>query len=204
MPLKYPAVNTCKKKMVIGILGGIGSGKTTVANCFQSLGCRVISADKLAHEFLTQTPVIEQLVKKFGAKITSDNKIDRSQLAKIAFASEDNLSYLNKTLHPLVLGKVEDLMEQYQGDPEAKAIVLDLPLLMEIDWHKRCDKLIFVDSTVENRLKRTSISAKQLKIRENFQISLDSKVSIADDTVVNNSDIFTLTKQVKNVFFKLI
>jgi dephospho-CoA kinase len=110
---------------------------------------------------------------------------------------------LNGIIHPLVIKRTEELIEQYQRQNQIKAVVLDIPLLVEIDWAKRCNKLIFVDCDEKIRAKRAKkmgFDKNQLKIRENFQISLDNKSSLADNTIENNSDFSAMVRQVADIF----
>ncbi len=198
-------MNNLRKKPIIGLLGGIGSGKSTVAAEFDKLGCRTIDADKIAHELLNEPAVREKTIGLFGESILdSEDKIDRKKMAEIAFADPDKLSSLNSILHPLVLARTEQLIAHYKQQPHVKAIVLDMPLLAEVGWDKRCDMLIFVDCKAQLRMarmkKKAGFDENQLKIRENFQISLDSKDSISDNVVDNNSDLLALARQVADIF----
>lgn len=192
------------KKPIIGILGGIGSGKSTVASEFAKLGCKVIDADKIAHKLLDESSVKEKIVDFFGKDILkSTGKIDRSKLAEVVFADADKLSSLTKIIHPLVLGRAEKLIEQYNRQKQVKAIVLDMPLLVEVGWAERCDRLIFVDCRQKlrvDRAKNMGFDENQLKIRENFQISLDNKADLADNMIENNSDFLALVRQVTKIF----
>ena len=198
-------VDTPVKKPIIGILGGVGSGKSTVAAEFVKLGCEVIDADKIAHELLDTPAVKEKIVASFGqAVLDSGGKIDHRKLADTVFTNGDKLSLLNSIVHPPVLARAEELIKQYNRQNQVKAIVLDMPLLVEAGWIRRCDRVIFVDCERQlrvNRAKKMSVfDENQLKIRENFQISLDKKVSIADNTIDNNSDFSGLAKQVADIF----
>lgn len=198
-------MNNPKRKPIIGILGGIGSGKTTVAAEFAKLGCEVIDADKIAHELLEKKTVKEKIVALFGQSVLDPNgKIDHKKLADIVFTDVSKLSLLNGIVHPLVLERAEQLIEKYNQDPKAAAIVLDIPLLVEVGWDKHCDKLVFVDCNRQLRIDRAKkggvFDENQLKIRENLQISLDKKVNITDNIVVNNSDFSALVKQVADIF----
>ncbi len=193
------------KKPIIGILGGIGSGKSTVAAEFAKLGCKVIDADKIARELLLyKTAVKEKVVGLFGRTILDPaGKIDREKLAEVVFADARKLSLINEIIHPLILQQAQELIKQYDCQNQVKAIVLDMPLLVEVGWDKRCDKLIFVDCEQKLRLdraKKLGFDKKQVKIRENFQISLDNKANLADNTIENNSDFSVLAKQVVNIF----
>jgi len=202
--IRLSAVGNTGEKPVIGIMGGIGSGKSTVAAEFANLGCRVIDADKIAHELLDQEAVKEKIVASFGrAVLDGAGKIDRRKLAGFVFSDAEKLSFLNRIIHPLVLERVEKLIRQYSRQRHVKAIVLDMPLLLEVGWAERCDKLIFVNSEQrlrENRAKKMGFDENHLKIRENFQISLDKKVGLADNTVENNSDFSALVRQVADIF----
>jgi len=193
------------KKPIIGILGGIGSGKSTVAGEFAKLDCAVIDADKIAHELLDRKDIKEKVVGLFGqAVLDSSKKVDSSKLADIVFTDADKLASLNKIIHPFVLERAEELIEKYNGQSEVKAIVLDMPLLAEVGWAERCDKLIFVDCKRQLRVDRAKklcfFDENKLKIRENFQISLDNKVIISDNTIDNNSGFSALAKQVTDIF----
>jgi len=185
-------------------LGGIASGKSTVAAEFAKLGCEVINADKIAHELLEKDAVKRQIVAAFGPSILDPKgRIDRKRLADIVFADTHKLSLLNLIVHPLVLERAERQIERYSRQNQVRAIVLDMPLLAEVDWAKRCDRLIFVRCSKKiraERAKKMGFDKNQLKIRENFQISLDNKTGIADNTIENNSDFSALVRQVADIF----
>ena len=191
-------------KPIIGILGGIGSGKSTIAAEFAKLGCKVVDADKIAHELLDRKTVKEKIVGLFGEVVLdSSGRIEHKKLAGVVFASGDKLASLNRVIHPLVLARAEELIEQYNQQNQVKAIVLDMPLLVEVGWNRRCDRLIFVDCEQKiraERAKKKDFGKNQIKIRENFQISLDNKASLADNTVQNNSDFSALVRQVADIF----
>ena len=206
--VRLSRVGKIAEKPVIGILGGIGSGKSTVAAEFAKLGCKVIDADRIAHELLQEPPVREKVVSLFGqAVLDSSGKIDRRKLAEVVFVDDHMLTSLNRIIHPLVLQRTQDLIEQCKSQNQVKAIVLDMPLLVEVGWHKRCDKLIFVDCEQKLRLERAKkmgFDKNQVKIRENFQISLDNKASLADNTIENNSDFSAIAKQVTGIFSYIV
>jgi len=207
--LNCAVVGNTGRKPIIGILGGVGSGKSTVADEFAKLGCKVIDADKIAHELFDKKTVQDRIVALFGKNILdSSGKIDRKKLADVVFADADKLSSLNKIVHPFVLGRAEELIKRYNRQNQVKAIVLDMPLLVEVGWAKRCDKLIFVGCGRQLRIDRAKklgiFGENQLKIRENFQISLDNKANIADNMIDNNSDLSGLAKQVADIFSYIV
>jgi dephospho-CoA kinase len=193
------------KNPIIGILGGIASGKSTVAAEFARLGCKVIDADKIAKELLDEPNIKEKIVYVFGSDILgSAGEIDHKKLAALVFADADRLSTLNSIVHPVVLARAEQLIERYEGQDRVKAIVLDMPLLAEVGWAKRCERLVFVDCRLQLRAVRAKkmgiFDEKQLAARENFQISLDRKAALADNTIDNNSGLSDLARQVAEVF----
>jgi dephospho-CoA kinase len=195
-------------KPIIGIMGGICSGKSTVAGEFAKLGCKVIDADKIAHDLLDRKTIKEKITELFGKGILdSKGNIEHKKLAGVVFDDSDKLALLNEIIHPLVLMRVERLIEKYNGQNLVKAIVLDMPLLAETGWTERCDKLIYVNCRQKiraERAKKLGFDKNQLKIRENFQISLDKKRSLADNTVENNSDFSAMVRQVADIFSEIM
>ena len=206
--VKLPLVGKIAEKPVIGILGGIGSGKSTIAAEFAKLGCKVIDADRIAHELLQEPAVREKVVGLLGqAVLDSSGKIDRRKVAEVVFADENMLASLKRIIHPRVLQRTQELIEQSRSQNQVKAIVLDMPLLVEVGWHKKCDKIIFVDCEQklrQERAEKMGFDKKQIKIRENFQISLDNKANLADNIIENNSDFSAIAKQVTGIFSYIV
>ena len=194
-------------KAIIGILGGIGSGKSTVANILANNGCAVINADKIAHELLEQNDIKQKIVAAFGSTILTDDHIDRKKLADLVFESGRNTDIINSIIHPEVLKKIDKLIDFFSRDNNIRAIVLDVPLLAEVGWNNKCDKLIFVDSDPETRFKRAALnglSQDEIKKREKFQISLDIKSNLAHYIVHNNSDLGITADQVIQVLSAIV
>jgi dephospho-CoA kinase len=196
------------KKNIIGIMGGIASGKSTVAAELAKLGCVVIDADVIAKQFLLDEGIKNQLRQKFGDDIfDAQGNIDRRKFAPNVFRNAETVKLVNSVIHPPVLREVEQLIKAYQLQQGVKAIVLDIPLLVESGWEKKCDKLIFIDCSEQIRLKRAEnrgvVDVNELKKRENFQISLDNKRKIAN-YVIENNDLSELIKQIGNIFPALL
>ncbi len=192
-----------RNKPIIGILGGIASGKSSIASIFGKSGCKVIDADKIAHKILERKNIKKKIVDLFGQSVLdSTGIIDHKKLARLVFADAVRLSSINGIIHPLVIKRIEELIKRFNSQNKVNAIVLDIPLLVEIGWAKRCDRLIFVDCSEKTRFDRAKTlgySKKQLKIRENFQISLDNKMALADNIIENNSDFSALVRQVDEI-----
>ena len=196
------------KQPIIGIVGGICAGKSTVAAEFGKLGCKVINADEIAHKAIDSPAIRKKITKLFGSIILGKNgKIDRRKLADVVFQDGKKLSLLNDIIHPIVLARIEKLIEKYNQQPRTTAIILDIPLLVEIGWHKRCDRVIFVDADPDARLeraKKAGFNKSQLKIREKFQISLDKKGEIADNYISASCGLSELARQVADIFSELM
>ncbi len=198
-------MNQRDRKLLIGLMGGIASGKSTVAGLLERSGCAVIDADEIAGAALQKVEVKEQLRKIFGIHIfDASGQIDKKKLAETAFQGPEKISALNSIIHPIVFSRTEELITEYNKDENIKAIVLDMPLLVEVGWDSRCGKLLFVDCNRQIRLaraqKKPDFDKNQLKKRENFQISLDKKADIAHHTVCNNHNLSELARQLEDIF----
>jgi len=175
-----------------------------VAREFAKLGCKVVDADAIAHELLETKTIKKKIVTFFGREILDGaGKIDHKKLAEIVFTDANKLSFLNGILHPLVLERAEEMIRRYSCQDQIKAIVLDIPLLVEVGWAERCDRLIYVDCNPKTRVeraKKAGLDKNQFKIRENFQISLDNKARLTDNTIENNSGFSALVRQIADIF----
>ena len=164
-----------------------------------------MDADKIAHQLLETEEVQSEILQVFGKNIAGPaGSPDRDKLAALVFADEQKISALNSIIHPRVRRRIEELIGQYRKQDSVKAVILDVPLLLEVGWEKYCDKLIFVDSQPDIRFRRAKkakgLNKKQIKIREKFQISLDKKRSIADNIIENNAGSTALAGQVIKIF----
>ena len=191
---------------MVGILGGIASGKSTVAAGFGKLGCAVIQADAIAHEVLQRPDVRERVVRLLGGTVLDvHGLIDRKRVGAIVFADPGKLAALNRIIHPPVMAEVERRLRAYQQDSRVPAVVLDVPLLVEVGWADRCDRLIFVACDLETRLARSrTLTLEEIQARENFQISLDKKANLSDNTIQNGSDLSALAGQIATIFSSLV
>lgn len=201
-------VNHMKTKPVIGITGGIASGKSTVAAEFGRRGCAVVDADALARQALETPAIRDAVVARFGPGILNGaGQIDRRRLAEIVFADRAKLDALNQIVHPFVFQQTDELIAQHRRDPNVKAVVLDMPLLVETGWADRCDRIVFVQCDRARRIERARrnrpINERNVEIRENFQISLDTKAELADNTIDNNSDFSATVRQVEFIFSEM-
>ena len=187
---------------IIGVTGGIGSGKSLVANILKENGCVVADADENTKVVLHRKEVQQQLVEWWGAKVLDDNgNVDREFVASIVFNEENEINRLESLIHPLVRKLQEETFNNAPKD--AIGLVIDAPLLMESGLDTLCDAIIFVDSPFETRLKRVvehrSWNEEQLRKREASQIGLDTKRSSADHIIINDGDIAHIEQQATSV-----
>jgi dephospho-CoA kinase len=193
---------------VIGILGGIGSGKSTVASLFGKLGCIVVDADAIAHELLDTEEVRDIISREFGpAAFGPDGKVSRKAIASIVFSDATKLARLTSIIHPRALERTMEVVKEARSRGSAPAVVIDAPLLVEAGWHEKCDILVFVECNIGARVarfsQRTGLDRAQMEAREKFQISLDKKAKLAYYVINNNLDLSALEGQVGSVFSKI-
>jgi len=192
MPRQHPN----KKNIVLGITGGFGSGKTTVARIFKSFGAKLIDADKIAHRVLNRGgKAYKKIINTFGRDILKKNRqIERQKLAKIVFNNKNLLKRLNGIIHPEVIRIIKNEIKVSR----AKVIVLDAPLLLEAGLERMVDKLIVVKITKGRQIKRiknkTSLSKADILKRIASQIPLRAKMRLAD-FVIDNSGTVEKTKE---------
>jgi dephospho-CoA kinase len=198
-----------RTKPIIGLVGGIGSGKSAVASVLQGLGAMVIDSDRLAHAELNQPDVVETVRSWWGDKVCrSEGGADRKAIAAIVFADAAQLDRLEKLLYPRLHRQREAMVAEYDQDPTVRAVVLDAPKLYEAGLGDYCDAVIFVDAAREQRLQRVRAtrgwSEGELDRREGLQDSLDRKKADADHVVINDSSLEALQESVTRVFFQVL
>jgi dephospho-CoA kinase len=197
------------KTPIIGLAGGIGSGKTTVAEILGSLGAAVVDFDRLAHDELCAPAVTATLCEWWGEGVCSpDGRVDRRAIAAIVFEDPGELARLEDLLYPGLVRRCKELVARFTADSAVKAIVLDGPKLLEAGLGGLCDELIFVEADWSVRVQRVKESRgwteDDLRRRENLQNPLDIKKASADHVVINHSGIGALRSQVERVFSSVL
>jgi dephospho-CoA kinase len=165
---------------VIGIVGGIGSGKSEVARAFERLGCVVADSDALAREILTRAAVRDELVRWWGGGVLdAEGNVDRGAVARIVFGDPAARKRLEGLVHPKIHAARAELVARVRAAGTAAAIVIDAPLLYEAGVDAECDAVVFVDAPWDVRLDRVARTrgwdAAELARREAAQMSLDEK-----------------------------
>jgi len=174
---------------IVGLTGGIGSGKSSAASCFLQHGAVVIDADEISRNLTApDSPVIRELAAKFGTGIlTSDGSLDRAALAEIVFGNTASLSALNEIMHPKI--RAEVLSRIADVDP-SEIVVYDMPLLVETNSVDICDAVVVIDLDVDRQVERLvanrDMSAEQAIARINNQSSREER-NLAATWIINNN-----------------
>ncbi|MDQ0231005.1 dephospho-CoA kinase [Metabacillus malikii] len=195
--------------IVLGLTGGIASGKSTVSKMIRELGIRVIDADVIAREVVEiGKPAYQQIVETFGLDILLDNgEINRGKLGEIIFSSEQKRLQLNEIVHPAIrlemLKQIEDEKRKHSN-----AVVLDIPLLFESKLTYLVDKTILVYVDEETQLKRlmqrNGFSEEEAVLRIQSQMPLTEKRLLADELINNNGTIEETKKQLHDILSYII
>ncbi len=179
---------------IIGVVGGVGSGKSTVAGLFGDLGCKLIVSDAVAHDALRDEAIKQALVRQCGADILGpDGQIVRSRLASMVFSDAARLGELNDLIHPYVARRRSQMLAAFAVDKGIPAVVFDSPLLAETGLFKSCTAVVFVYCGEEDRFSRVQKnkgwSAADWQKRESAQWSLDKKLEISHYVISNEADL---------------
>jgi dephospho-CoA kinase len=197
------------RKPVVGLSGGIGSGKSAVAQILGELGAGIIDSDALAHAEINTREVKEILREWWGPGIVGgDGSIDRLKVGAIVFRDAEQRHRLEALLHPRIAVRRANQMAELEQQARVKMIVLDTPLLYETDLDLICDAVIFVDAQPDLRKARSeksrNWSSEEHRQREKTQQSLDIKRTRADYICDNNSTPAALRDQVERVFAQIV
>ena len=191
--------------LVIGLVGGIGSGKSEVARVLADEGCVVIDSDAEARRLIQSTSVRDTLVSWWGDEILAeDGTVDRKKVAQIVFSDPEERKRLEGLLHPLIH---EARQRKIRENADAPAIVIDAPLLYEAGVDRECDAVIFVDAPREVRLARVrehrGWDEDELARREVSQMTIEEKRRRADVVIRNDASLEELRRRVRRVFSDL-
>jgi dephospho-CoA kinase len=185
----------------IALTGGIGSGKSLVADLFAELGAICIDSDQLAREVIERgKPGFDEVIARFGDEILSDGEIDRGKLAAIIFQDSKARSDLEEIIHP----KIREMAARITSRAGEDAVVInEIPLLYETQGQSRFDLVITVESKDENRKSRLlsrGLKGYEIDRRIAAQASRAERVSIADIVIENDGDIESLEKKVSRIW----
>jgi dephospho-CoA kinase len=182
--------------LIIGLTGGIASGKTSVAEWFRARGVTVADADKIVHRLYEQDRIIDQVEKEFGSGYIAGGKIDRIQLGKLVFSDPAAKHKLEKIIHPYVWDEITGYMKKAREKGE-RVLILDIPLLYETGWDKHTDEVWVVYAPQEVQAKRLAqrnkIAEEEALKRIASQMPMQDKLARAD-RVINNAGAWADTE----------
>ncbi len=196
--------------MILGILGGIGSGKSTVTDMFAALGAQTLDADAIAHQLIETEEAKSTLRQWWGEEIiTPEGKVDRTKIARKVFSDAAELVRLNNLIHPGVRKEIEEAIAKFmaENNDEKKLLVLDVPLLASSTLKDFCDEIIFVNSDESLRESRTRLrgwSREDLKQREACQVPENDKKKLAGFIINNSGSLDETRQQVEALYQDLV
>lgn len=190
-----------KQTLVVGLTGGIGSGKTTVANGFSKLGVPVIDADQLAHELVEPGQIaLDEIISTFGPEaLTTDGRLDRNYMRQQIFSDPVRKSRLEAILHPKIRQHIRALL----SDIRAPYCILVIPLLLETRQTDLVDRILVIDSPEKEQLIRVAardrLSDNDIMAIMASQADRNTRLAAADDIIVNDQDITALTCHIQEL-----
>lgn len=198
--------------LVIGLAGGIASGKSLVASCFQQLGATVLDADRIGHEVLRDPEVVAAIVLHWGEQVVNQGEIDRSALGRLVFGSSQGdtsqLRRLEQITHPRIGQRIQQKLAELKSESESQkseipAVVLDAPVMFKAGWDNLCDKIVFVDSNEslrQLRAKQRGWPIDELARRESYQTPIDEKRRRSTDIIQNSQSKLETFEQVRRLW----
>ncbi|MCR9346380.1 dephospho-CoA kinase [Vibrio alginolyticus] len=193
--------------LVIGLTGGIASGKTTVANLFkQQFKIDIVDADIVAREVVEPgTPGLNAIIEHFGHDIVrEDQTLDRAKLREKIFSNSDEKAWLNALLHPIIREKMIEDLQQVTSE----YALLVVPLLVENKLDSLCDRVLVVDvepnTQISRTMKRDNVSEDQVRAILASQASREQRLALADDVVKNNPSDLDLLLQITDLHEKYL
>ena len=194
---------------IVGLTGGVASGKTAVSEVLREEGAYIIDADQIARELVQpHGPAWNELVRAFGKEILQgDGSIDRKKLADRVFVDPNRRKRLNQILHPLITEEMDRRTREIGQKNPGAIVVIDAPLLIEVGYHRRVDKVMVVVSTrtdqIERQKARDGINSEQALRILSSQMPVEEKVKLADFVIRNEGSLAEVREKAKEVFGEL-
>jgi len=185
--------------MIVGLTGGIGSGKSTVLTLFHQLGIPIVISDEITRQLLTpEQPIFKIVVKHFGSQILNkDGSLHRTKLRSLIFKSIDERRFLETLLHPLVKAEI---LAKFSILPPNSYGVVEIPLLIEANFQDAVNRILVIDCSEELQIQRATqrdkTSLNEIKAILNSQATRAERLSFADDVIDNNADLASLKAKI--------
>jgi len=190
----------------IGLTGGIGSGKTTVANYFEKLGVPVIDADEISRRIVKQgLPAYQTIIQEFGEEVlAADGELDRARMRHTIFSNPEAKAKLESILHPMIREEIKNNIDTLNAD----YCIIAIPLLVETGQLSLVDRILVVDADPQLQIKRTQArdgnSAAQVEAIIKSQASREDRLAVADDTLNNNGDVQQLKANIDKLHLQYL
>jgi len=194
---------------IIGLTGGIASGKSIVASVFRELGAIILDADQIARlVVLPHQPAWEDIVEFFGPQVVNeDESLDRAKIGEIVYNNPDSLKELNRITHPRIMQYYKDEMRRIKLEQPDAIVILEVPLLYETNMDKLCQQVVVVcvdrETQIKRLMERDKMSYEDAVRRINAQMPMDEKVRRAD-FVIDNRGSMEETKEKATKYYKEI
>ncbi|MBR3296959.1 MAG: dephospho-CoA kinase [Firmicutes bacterium] len=189
--------------MIYGLTGGIGAGKSAVANMLRERGYRVLNADDISREVTQKdSPLLRLLVKDFGIEIIQeDGELNRRKLAEIAFADKDKTRRLNELVQTAILVRAIEKVSRLRFLHKDDIVFFEVPMLFEAGWDNFVNKIWLVTAPADERvsrvMERDGLSQDEIKARMKLQMTEEEKMKRSDVIINNSGDLEDLEKQVE-------
>jgi dephospho-CoA kinase len=194
--------------LIIGVTGGIGSGKSTVSKILYDLGAKVIDADRIAREVTDRDEVMKKLKEAFGPEIVTGNgKLNRDKLAEMVFGEPEKLQKLNEITHEYISSEIIETVKRLEQGKDTEIVVIDAAIPFEKGFLDTTDKIWIVTADKEIRMKRimerNELSREEIQKRMDSQIEDRDYLKIANEVLDNNGHIEELEKTVARLYVNL-
>jgi len=189
--------------MIIGLTGGIATGKSQSSKIFKELGCYIIDADKLSRTLTTKdSRCLKEIVGAFGTDVLKDDgTLNRKKLGQIVFNNKQSKIELERIIHPHIIRRTNEIIAKKYNTTD---IIVDAPLLFEVGLDRICDKVIVIYAKYHLQLarfmKRDNISKEEAIKRIALQMPIEDKMKLADITIDNSGTILELKKNIKFIY----
>lgn len=197
------------EKIVIGLTGGIASGKTTVLNEFKKFKfIMTADCDEICHRLYESRKISNMIIKNFGTDILTDGEIDRKKLGKIVFSSPQKRKILENILHPSVIKEIKNKIKKFRKDNSKKLMVVDIPLLFEVNLTNLVDKILLAYAPrrvqIQRLMKRDGLPKEEIIKRLNSQLPWRYKLQRADYIINTTRRMADIRKKVNEIISNLI
>lgn len=193
---------------IIGLTGGIASGKSTVSNVLHDLGAVVIDADSIAREVVDKDgKALDEIADYFGSRVLDNNgELDRKKLGELVFEDKEKLEMLNKITHKYILERMRERFDEELQKADANALVLDAPLPVEQGFQDVVDEIWVVSSDRNTRIgrliERNGYTEEEAIKRIDAQMTDEEYLKLSDEVIYNDGSVEELERQVVKLFYK--